>query len=115
MVVSQFDVEFRKDGTVHDEQQVMALEDGLGDASDLLVLSHGWNKDMKDASALYEAFIASFNSLPQPDSGPGSKVVVIRVFWPSKKFTDEELIPGGGAASAATENDEALRAALAAL
>jgi hypothetical protein len=115
MVINQFDVEFRKDGTVHDEQQVTALLDGLNGASDLLVLSHGWNNDMKDARALYDAFMKSFESVPQPASGPGSKVVVMRVFWPSKKFTDEELIPGGGAASAATENDEALRAALDAL
>ena len=27
----------------------------------------------------------------------------VRVFWPSKKFTDADLIPGGGAASAAAE------------
>jgi hypothetical protein len=100
---------------VHDQQQAEALVNGLSDASDLLVLSHGWNNDMKEARALYDEFIASFASLPQPDSGPGSKIVVMRVFWPSKKFTDEELIPGGGAASAIVENDEALRAALDAL
>jgi hypothetical protein len=109
MIAGQFEVEFTKDGSIHDQQQVAALLNGLAGASDLLVLSHGWNNDLKDARELYDAFISSLNQLPQSGSGPGSKLVVMRVFWPSKKFTDEELIPGGGAASATDENEAALR------
>lgn len=112
MITGQFDVEFKKDGTVFDEQQVAALLGGLADASDLLVLVHGWNNDLADARRVYDAIIASLTSLAQPDEGPGSKIAVMRVFWPSKKFTDEELIPGGGAASATVENEDALRRAL---
>ena len=112
MITGQFDVEFRKDGTIHDPRQVTALLDGLAGASDLLVLSHGWNNDMEDARRLYERFFSSVGQLPQSTSGPGSKLAVMRVFWPSKKFTDEELIPGGGAASAAGETDAALLRAL---
>ncbi len=108
MIIGQFDVEFRRDGAVHDQAQVSRLLAGLADASDLLVISHGWNNDMQDARALYERFLHSLHQLPQPSSGPGSKLAVLRVFWPSKKFTDEDLIPGGGAASADTENEAAL-------
>jgi hypothetical protein len=112
MIPSQFEVEFTKDGSVHDQSQVTALLNGLTGASDLLVVAHGWNNDLKDARKLYDDFIASLGQLPQPASGAGSKLVVMRVFWPSKKFTDEELIPGGGAASATAENEQALLQAL---
>jgi predicted alpha/beta-hydrolase family hydrolase len=115
MITSQFDLEFTKDGSVHQQQQVTSLLSGLTGASDLLVLVHGWNNDLDDARKLYNDFIASFDKLPQIPSGSGSKIVVLRVFWPSKKFTDEELIPGGGAASANAQNDTALRQALEAL
>jgi len=115
VITSQFDVEFTKDGSVHDQQQVAALLDGLSDASDLLVLAHGWNNDIKDARALYDGLLSSLGQLSQPASGPGSKLAVMRVFWPSKKFTDQDLIPGGGAASAQVENDAALLDALEAM
>ena len=112
MIASQFDVEYRRDGSVHDERQVAALLNGLNDASDFLVLAHGWNNDMADARGLYDAVIASLTSLPQPSSGAGSRIAVMRAFWPSKKFAEQELIPGGGVASATVEDEAALRAAL---
>ena len=112
MIIGQYEVEFTKDGSAFDPSQVAKLLDGLSGASDLLLLAHGWNNDLADAKRLYDRLIASFNQLPDRSSGPGSKLVVMRAYWPSKKFTDEELIPGGGAASAETENDAALRQAL---
>src|SRR5262249_2276123 len=112
MITGQFEVEFTKDGSVHDQQQVKTLLNGLAGASDLLVLAHGWNNDLGEARKLYDDFNSSLGKLPQPTSGPGSKLAVMRVFWPSKKFTNQELIPGGGAASATAENEAALRQAL---
>ncbi len=38
----------------------------------------------------------------------GRTFAALRVFWPSKRFADDDLIPGGGAASAASENHAAL-------
>ena len=108
MTTSQFEVEFTKDGSVHDQNQVTALLAGLAGATDLLVLSHGWNNDMREARDLYDAFMSSLGQLP----GVPSELVVMRVFWPSKKFADEDFIPGGGAASADTENETALLDAL---
>ena len=112
MITGQYDVEFTKDGAIYDPTQVTALLNGLSAASDLLVLAHGWNNDIQDARKLYDNLLSSLGQLPPLTSGAGSKLTVMRAFWPSKKFTDEELIPGGGAASAHNENQAALLASL---
>lgn len=104
-IIGQHDVEFRRDGSVYDEAQVEALLGGLKEASDLIVLAHGWNNDMADAGRLYDGLLGQFEVLPAPVSGPASRIVVMRIFWPSKRFTDEELIPGGGVASLGAKQD----------
>jgi len=113
MVATQFEIEFRRDGTVHDENAVAALLDGLVGITDLLVVAHGWNNDMADARKLYDHLVTSIDAVgPNVPGIPGRQLGVLRVFWPSKKFADSDLIPGGGAASATTENNEALIRAL---
>ena len=76
--------------------------------TDLFVLSHGWNNDMADARALYSGLCAELRTgWPAHGSArcPGARSRVLGVFWPSKKFADKDLIPGGaaslGAAAAA--------------
>ena len=59
MVATQFDVEFRKDGSIHDDSQVARLLDGLGGLTDLVVFSHGWNNDKAEATDLYNRFVRS--------------------------------------------------------
>lgn len=114
MTHDQHDVEFTRDGSVFDPDQVKALLKGCGKAGHLLVLTHGWNNDLDEAGRLYDAFLAGYTKLAGGgDEGTG--VVVMRAFWPSKKFAMEQLIPGGGAASATSENETALHDALAAL
>src|SRR5688572_8391299 len=113
MIAKQFDVEFRKDGTVHDENAVDMLLNGLDGLTDLIVLAHGWNNDMADARGLYDRLVNSLNAVTPSVTGIADRQIgVVRAFWPSKKFADSDLIPGGGAASASTENDEALIRAL---
>ncbi|MFC9362478.1 hypothetical protein ACFTZB_38635 [Rhodococcus sp. NPDC057014] len=112
MITGHCDIEFTKDGLVHDEQQVTRLLDGLTDTTDLLVLAHGWNNDKAEATTLYDTLLTSLAAVGLPESGPGSRVAVMRVLWPSKKFALESLIPGGGAASATAANDAALLTAL---
>lgn len=120
MATPTFDVEFTRDGDVFDQAQVQALLDGIGTATDVLVLSHGWNNDKADATALYDELLGNVDKLldlrnqpavPAPlkdfvDRLRGRSFVALRIFWPSKRFTDADLIPGGGAASteAAEEN-----------
>jgi hypothetical protein len=97
-----FEVEFDKRGRIDDEDQVQALIGFLqgGGASDLLVLSHGWNNDMAQARSLYERLLTSARA--QLDAGnvpgvAGRDLAVFAVLWPSKKFADKDLIPSGAA------------------
>jgi hypothetical protein len=125
MALSRFDVEFTKDGDVFKPAQVDALLAGLSGVTDLLVLSHGWNNDLADARTLYDELVGNLERLLDARGAAGSPAAiqalegrtyaVCQVFWPSKKFTDADLIPGGGAASATKAGDKALLKMLEAL
>ena len=107
----QFDLEFTKDGHIHDKAQVEKVLDNVSEFTDVIVIAHGWNNDMDEARELYDGLFASVTQVRGTGIVSGlenRKFAVARVFWPSKKFADEELIPGGGAASATLENDAAL-------
>jgi hypothetical protein len=114
VVQAQFDIEFRKDGTIFDETQVTKLLNGLTGLTNLVVISHGWNNDRAEAASLYDAFLKSVEAVADADLVEGAaarKLGVLRIFWPSKKFAEKDLIPGGGAASAtaaATASGESL-------
>jgi hypothetical protein len=117
MATPHFDVEFTKDGDIFEQPRVDSLLAGLAPVTDLLVLSHGWNNDKADASQLYEELLGNIDklldlrnqaSVPAPlqdfvDRLRNRNFAAVKLFWPSKKFTDADLIPGGGAASAAAE------------
>lgn len=113
MSIPRFSVEFTKDGHIYDQTQVDALIGACDGATDLAVLAHGWNNDMADARGLYDEFIGNF-ILVRDEVLPGDprKFVFCEVFWPSKRFTDQDLIPGGGAAGASEPKDAALGALL---
>jgi hypothetical protein len=118
MALSRFDVEFTKDGKVFKPAQENALLAGLAGVTDLIVLAHGWNNDMTDARKLYDELLGHVNDLLGTRGTAASPIglkplagrsyAVCQVFWPSKKFTDAELIPGGGAASATKASERAL-------
>jgi hypothetical protein len=109
-----FEVEFNKQGEVHDQNQAKALTDFLaaGGTSDLFVISHGWNNDMGDARGLYDRF---FNCVRQVvDSGKVSGIgtrqfAIMAVLWPSKKFADKTLIPSGAAGAESPITNDFLR------
>lgn len=99
-----FEVEFRKDGTIFDQNQVQQVTEGVRSRgiSDLFVISHGWNNDRSEARDLYARFFSQVRSALNAGTIPGASgrtYGVVGVFWPSKKFAESELIPGGGAAS----------------
>jgi len=111
MVTAQFEVEFRRDGAIHDEAQVARLREGLAPLTDLALISHGWNNDKDEAKKLYDDFVKSVEDIAGAGLVPGAaerRLGIVRVYWPSKKFADEDLIPGGGAASATRQNDGSL-------
>jgi pimeloyl-ACP methyl ester carboxylesterase len=125
MPLTRLDVEFTKDGDLFRPSQMDALSNGLAGVTDLLVLAHGWNNDMADARALYDELVGNISKLLDAradNAAPenlkalaGRQYAVCQVFWPSMKFADEDLIPGGGAATATVANDRALTRTLEAL
>lgn len=93
-------VEYNKFGAIHDPAQVAALvQQARPDAcTDLLVLCHGWNNDEAEARLLYSEWLRSIRE-QRGTRLPGAKLAAVGLHWPSKKFADADLIPGGGAAS----------------
>lgn len=107
-----FEIEFTKDGKVFQQQQVDALLEGLSRESitDLFLMSHGWNNDIADATQLYEAFFPKVKEMMDAElvqGLAGRSFGALGIYWPSKKFTEDELIPGGGSASAAASPQNA--------
>src|SRR5213594_1922599 len=96
-------VEFDKSAGLVDPAQVEAVVDAAGPAAgltDLLVVSHGWNDDMNQAYDLYSNLFKQFRDVLKAGSVPGvagRTFAVLGIFWPSKKFADEEVILGGAA------------------
>jgi hypothetical protein len=108
MAMKRFDLEFNKHGQLHDASQVTRLLAGLDGVTDLLVVSHGWNNDMADARELYDKLLGNIDRLLALRAHARfthlaplapSVFAACQLFWASKKFTEDELIPGVGAAS----------------
>lgn len=99
---SYFEFEVDKSGGVVDKAARAQLVHAItqdNSITDVFVISHGWNNNMDEARDLYRRFFATLRTAL--DGGNYGfvqrKFAVVGVFWPSKKFTDAELIPGGAA------------------
>ena len=90
-----------KSGLAVDAGAQQKAADTLAQAgvTDLFIISHGWNNNMEEARALYKDFFTGLRALLAQNAvrGLDRKFGIVGVLWPSKKFTDEELIPGGAA------------------
>ena len=109
-----FEVEFNKDGTVHDQNQAKALMVflGQGSVSDLFVISHGWNNDMADARDLYGRFFECMRAvikLGTVGAISTRRFAVLAVLWPSKKFAEQDLIPSGAASGGSPITNDLLK------
>ena len=109
-----FEVEFKKNGTVHKTDQVKALTDFIAadKSTDLFVISHGWNNDMADARDLYSRFFDCARKVLDADAVAGvgkRKFAIMAVLWPSAKFADQELIAGGAAGIGSPISDDFLK------
>jgi pimeloyl-ACP methyl ester carboxylesterase len=105
----QFEVEFDKNGELFTPDAEQEAVEFLAQAgmTDLFVFSHGWNNDIADARDLNRRFFAAVDQRLQSGfPADGRKFAILTLFWPSKRFTDRELIPGGGAASIGGREDE---------
>lgn len=94
-------VEFGRDGNILHETQVQALVNASANATDLLVISHGWNNDEDEANALYRELLYNLSNLMFTAAADGNRrLIVLRVYWPSKRFAESGLIASGAAAGA---------------
>jgi len=99
-----FEVQFDKQGKLVDKAQVDAAAkevDRLG-ITDLIVFSHGWNNDMDEARGHGKRFAAAMRDATDRHLAD-RKTAILAVLWPSKKFADAQLIPGGAAAGQAAD------------
>lgn len=100
MEISVLEVEIDKDGKLVSPAQEQAIlsflqsSDGK-DTTDIVVISHGWNNNIEEARSLYRDFFGFLqrDSLLQV----GRKILAVGLLWPSKRFDDTSLIPGGAA------------------
>ena len=91
---------------------VRRLADQPEPITDLVVMAHGWNNDEAEAADLYRSLAASLAEVQGSDAWAaaapsGLRLGLVGVFWPSKKFADEALIPGGAAGLG--DGDDVLR------
>lgn len=106
--------------TVDSELDALLARLAKGDVTDLIVLSHGWRNDERDAAKLYADILKCHrDELDRPaataarDPLPaGRTFAVAEVYWPSKKSADPENIPGGAASLPAAGGDVAAVRAL---
>lgn len=97
-------LEFSKEATPVSSDPLQALNSFLTreKPTDLIVLSHGWNNDKREALDLYTryavSFIREYGKL-DPVLRERHRFAMAGVFWPSKKFADKDLIPGGAASA----------------
>lgn len=91
-------LEFDKRSQLVEPRQLDRLREDIPTAgmTDLLVLSHGWNNDEAEALNLYQSLMGRVDDV-RGDRFAGREVGVAGIFWPSKKFADSEVIPGGAA------------------
>ncbi len=109
-----FEVEFDKNGDVFNQAEVDTLTSFLAQnpVTDLVVLSHGWNDDMIDARVLYSRLLECVRSVIESNAVPGvnaRQFAVMAVLWPSKKFAQKQLIPGGAAGATSPVTNDSIR------
>ncbi len=91
-----FETEIDKSGNPVDPLAVNTLPL----TQDLFVMAHGWNSDMNSARGLYRNFFTQFSRTLGTYAAPGvtsRQCAVMGILWPSEKYVDASLIPGGAA------------------
>jgi pimeloyl-ACP methyl ester carboxylesterase len=110
---------FDKHASVVDRSSYDELLDAVGrdEIDDVVVLVHGWNNDMADARLLYQRLAVEFRSVADSAAGArlglaGRRLALLGLLWPSAKFAERDLIPGGAAAIGSPVPDQSLWAHL---
>ena len=100
--IPYFVVEFDKKGRLTSPSPALPVG-----ATDLFVVSHGWNNDKIEAEALYSELFTNFMAVGTAADLAGRSLAIIGVIWPSKKFDElvaasEHAPAGGGGAGLGT-------------
>src|SRR4051794_24670393 len=95
---------------------LLAAEGGRSPAADVLIMSHGWNNNLADATALYRDLLAQLDAVAQarPAVRPPGGILALGVIWPAKAWDEdegdagdfgniEESVPAGALESAVYE------------
>jgi hypothetical protein len=105
-------LEFNENGGVVRKPELDAIvarvklpEGDPGRISDLYVISHGWNNNHSEAISLYTNIFGRLRNAiahanPVSDKMKTRPAAVLGVFWPSKKWDDDELTTDGVAVAA---------------
>ena len=101
MSIPHYEIHFNKDATEVDSSQFDILTKAIkeNDYTDLIVISHGWNNNINDARKLYTGLLELISAAITAKHDVSKRFASLNLFWPSKKFTDAELIPGGAAST----------------
>jgi predicted MPP superfamily phosphohydrolase len=105
-----FEVQFTKSGALIDDDELDRADAFVADRgiTDLFVISHGWNNDMREARELYAKFLGKVRDVRAAGhvAGLGGRTIgVLAVLWPSKKFAEQQFIPSGAAGTAPEVTD----------
>jgi hypothetical protein len=98
-----FDLSYDTGGHLVDAASEAELINWLSSANgksttDLVLISHGWNNDMDEARQLYADFFTAMASVQNTQNVARDRSFAIAaVLWPSKRFADADMIPGGAA------------------
>jgi hypothetical protein len=97
------EIELGKSGEIVDRSsydELLAALAGPEAPTDVLVVAHGWNNNTEEARGWYEELAGHFRDVlgsHAPAGLAGRRFAIVGVLWPSKKFTEAKLIPGGAA------------------
>ncbi len=83
-----------------EDEMIAAIASGGANAtaSNIFIISHGWNNNIDEARALYAGYFGNVRAvLNANQSTLAGEAIVVALFWPSKRFTDPTEIPGGAA------------------
>ncbi len=69
--------------------------------TDVIIVSHGWNNNAKEAQSLYDALFTNFAAQKADGMETNRTLGIVGVFWPSKKFDESIAVEENGVAGGA--------------
>lgn len=108
MKIDSYEIHFDKYAKEVDPSQFESFKQTLVESkfTDIIILAHGWNNNIEDARELYAGLLGKISEAIAAKNDTSKKFVSLIVFWPSKKFTERELIPGNAAGIGDAEEQE---------